>query len=127
MWMFKPVGALDHIFHLNHTLITIGKMTIQYPVTIAIFLGRMGNDRKQQIISIVLWVGIFSLTEAIAHYAGTLTYYNGWNYGWDVIFNIMMFSMLLLHYKRPLIAWILVLPITLGLWWIFDVPFSVLK
>ena len=102
-------------------------MLIQYPTTIAVFLGRMGSERKKQILMIVLWIGIYAITEGIAHITGVLTYHYGWNIWWDIAFNVMMFPMLLLHYKRPFIAWILVVPIVLGLWLIFDVPFSVLK
>jgi hypothetical protein len=127
LWKFNPKGSIDYSLKLNHTLIALGKMLIQYPVTIAVFLGRMSSERKKQVLMIVLWIGIYVITEGIAHITGVLTYHNGWNIGWDIAFNVMMFPMLLLHYKRPFIAWILVVPIVLGLWWIFDVPFSVLK
>ncbi|MGG1674749.1 CBO0543 family protein [Neobacillus sp. NRS-1170] len=127
MWMFRPLGPLDNFFHLNHTLIALGKMLIQYPVTIAVFLGRMNPNKKSLLISIVLWSVIYSITEKVAQISGILTYHHGWNYGWDLVFNVMIFLMLFIHYKKPVLAWVLVVPIILGLWWIFDVPFSVLK
>ncbi|MFD1039241.1 CBO0543 family protein [Virgibacillus byunsanensis] len=127
MWMFHPVGTVDEGLGLNHTLIAIGRMSIQYPVTIAVFLGRMTSEKKQQILSIILWIVIYNMSEFFFNYAGGLTYHNGWNYGWDIAFTLMMFPMLLIHYKNPIVAWLLVIPIVFGLWWIFDVPFSVLK
>ncbi|WLD93674.1 CBO0543 family protein [Alkalihalobacillus sp. AL-G] len=127
MWMFHPVGLIDKWFHLNHTLIVLGKMMIQYPVTIAIFLAQMPSDNTNKLLWVGLWSGIYAVFEGVAQLSGILTYHRGWHYGWDLIFNVIIFSMLLLHHKKPLIAWFLCIPIILGLWWIFDVPFSVLK
>ncbi|MED1466932.1 CBO0543 family protein [Bacillus salipaludis] len=128
MWMFHPYGRIDEWIKLNnHTLIALTKMVIQYPVTIAIFLGRMSSNKMHQIFSIVLWSGIYTFNESIANFLGVITYHNGWNFWWDGAFNVMMFSMLLLHYKNPLLAWILSVPVILGLWGIFDIPFSILK
>ncbi|MFE8699657.1 CBO0543 family protein [Cytobacillus sp. FJAT-54145] len=127
MWKFKPLGFIDEGLQLNHSLIALGKMAIQYPVTLSIFLGRLSSEKSKQILSIFLWTGIYGITECIAHTTGIMTYHHGWNYGWDLVFNVIMFSMLLLHYKKPYVAWLLVLPTIIGFWWIFDVPFSVLK
>ncbi|MBT2736576.1 hypothetical protein [Bacillus sp. ISL-7] len=127
MWMFHPYGKIDELLFNNHTLIALTKMVIQYPVTIAIFLGRMTSSKKQQLFSIVLWSGIYSVNTLIAYFFGVITLHNGWNCWWDCAFNVMLFSMLFIHYKKPILAWILTVSIILGLWWIFDVPFSVLK
>ena len=127
MWLFHPVGQIEKALHFNHTIIALGKMAIQYPVTIAIFLGRLNSNAKERVLSIFLWIGIYAITQVIAHFFGGITYHNGWNFGWDLIFNSVMFPLLLLHYSKPLYAWILTLPVVLGLWWIFDVPYSVLK
>jgi len=127
MWKFNTVGGIEEFFNLNHTIIALGKMAIQYPVTIAIFLGRLNPNLSKQIFSVLLWSGIYAVNEWVAHITGILTYHNGWGFGWDVAFNLMMFTMLLIHHKNPLWAWFLTLPTVLGLWWIFDVPYTVLK
>lgn len=127
MWMFHPVGFIDEWFGLNHTMIALGRMIIQYPVTIALFLGRMKANKKNQLFSVILWVGIFSIIQMMFHIMGGLTYQNGWNYAWDCAFTAMLFSMLLFHHKKPFFAWVLTVLIVVGLWLIFDVPFTVLK
>lgn len=127
MWKFHAVGRIEEQLNFNHTIIALSKMAIQYPVTIAVFLGRLSYNKKQQILSILLWSGIYILTGWTAHVSGVLRYYNGWSFGWDVLFNLMMFTMLFIHHKKPLLAWILTVPIVLGLWWIFEVPYAVLK
>ncbi|RXT03868.1 CBO0543 family protein [Ammoniphilus sp. CFH 90114] len=127
LWGFSPLGKMDEWFHLNHTLIALSKMAIQYPVTIALFLGHVTQKLKNQFLLIVLWSGIYAANEWIAQYFGVLTYHHGWHFGWDIAFNFLMFFMLLLHYQKPLVAWILCIPIILGIWEIFNIPFSVLK
>lgn len=125
LWEFNPAGRIDEWFHLNHTLIALAKMAIQYPVTIALFLGYL--TPKNQFFLVVLCSSIYALNEWIAQQLGVLTYHNGWHFGWDIAFNLLMFSILLLHYKKPLVAWILCIPIIIGIWEIFRIPFSVLK
>jgi hypothetical protein len=128
MWMFHPVGKIDEWFGMkSHIVIVLIKMVVQYPATIAIFLGRITSSKSQQILSIILWSGIYAINELVGMFSGVLTYHYGWNFWWDCTFNIMMFIMIFIHYKKPILAWILTIPIILGLWWMFDIPFSVLR
>ena len=127
MWEFHAVTSLDQQFKLNHTLISLLKMLIQYTVTISIFIGRKPKTFLRKVLWVGVWTSIYGFNEGIAHYLGMLTYDNGWNFGWDILFNVLMFTVLLIHYKRPLMAWIFSVPIILGLWIIFNVPYSALK
>jgi hypothetical protein len=127
MWEFRPVGNLAKSLNLNHTTIALLKMMIQYPATVAIFIGRLPATLRGRILWILFWTAIFGTTEGLIQLAGILAYHNGWHFGWDIAFNIMMFSILIIHYKRPIYAWIASIPIIIGLWFIFDVPYSVLK
>jgi hypothetical protein len=128
MWMFHPVGKIDEWLGMkNHTIIVLIKMVVQYPATIAVFLGNMTFSKRKQILSIVLWSGIYAISELVAKFTGVMTYHNGWNFWWDCTFNVMMLFMLLIHYRKPILAWILTIPIVVGLFLIFHIPFSVLK
>jgi hypothetical protein len=127
MWEFHPVGTLAKSLNLNHTTIALLKMMVQYPATVAIFIGRLPDTFRGKILWVLFWTAIFGTTEGLTHQAGIMTYHNGWHFGWDIAFNIMMFTMLIIHYKRPIYAWIATIPIIIGLWILFDVPYSVLK
>lgn len=127
LWMFHPMGRLDHLFNLNHTFIALAKMAIQYSMTVAIFIGRLPEEKGRQAMMVLLWTAIYGLNEFLTHHLGGLSYHRGWSFGWDLVFNLMMFIMLIIHYKKTLLAWILTAPIIVTLWLIFDVPLDVLK
>jgi hypothetical protein len=127
MWEFQPVGPLDKSLNLNHTTIALLKMLIQYTATIAIFIGRLPETLRGRILWVLFWTAIFGTTEGLFQLAGNMAYYHGWHFGWDIAFNIMMFSLLIIHHKRPIYAWIISAPIIIGLLFLFDVPYSVFK
>ena len=127
MWQFKTVTPFGDSIHLNHTIISLCKMVVQYTATIAIFIGRLPSTGWGKTGWVFLWTGIYGLTEGISHALGIMTYHNGWHYGWDILFNLMMFTVLIVHHKNPLIGWIISFPIIVFLFLYFNVPFSALK
>ncbi|XXM73293.1 CBO0543 family protein [Lysinibacillus sphaericus] len=127
MWEFQPADPLAHSFKLNHTFIALLKMIIQYTATVAIYIGRLPETLSRTVLWVLFWTLIYGITEGLTHYVGIMTYHNGWHFGWDIAFNLMMFTMLIVHHKRPLLAWAVSFPIVIGLWIIFDVPYTVLK
>ncbi|MCZ8517459.1 hypothetical protein O9H85_34975 [Paenibacillus filicis] len=66
------------------------------------------------------WIIAFSITEYIFFLTDRMDYFRGWNMGWSVIFYIIMFPMLYLHYKKTPVALLLSIPFTIGFMWIFD-------
>ncbi|MHA7136026.1 CBO0543 family protein [Rossellomorea arthrocnemi] len=127
MWQFQTVTALGDHINLNHTIISLSKMVVQYTATIAIFIGRLPSTIRGKVIWVMLWTCIYGVTEGLSHIFGMMTYHNGWHFGWDILFNIMMLTVLIVHHKNPLVGWIISIPIILFLWIYFDVPYSVLK
>jgi hypothetical protein len=53
---------------------------------------------------------------------GEIIHSNGWSLGWSFLFDFIMFPMLRLHHKYPLIAYILSVPIAIFFIFLFDVP-----
>ncbi|MEK5443994.1 CBO0543 family protein [Fredinandcohnia sp. FSL W7-1320] len=128
MWTYTPQGV-DEGIGLTNTHIVLSIMAIKYPATILIFLGRYPEERSwiKQFIYILLWVGIYAVNEAVDLFVGLIRHDHGWSLGWSVLFNLVMFSILRLHYVRPFRAWIASLIFILILWNIFDVPSSVFR
>ncbi|MGM0753547.1 MAG: CBO0543 family protein [Bacillota bacterium] len=127
MWEFQTVTAFGDHINLNHTLISLCKMAVQYTATIAIFIGKLPSSFQGKVAWIMLWTGIYGVGEGLSHGLGMMTYHNGWHFGWDILFNIMMFTVLIVHHKSPIIGWIISFPIIFFLWLYFDVPYSALK
>lgn len=126
MWKFEYDRSVP--FLINHTLISIGMGLFLYPSIILIFLGRYPNGNwKKKLGWQLLFVFLFSLAEFIMFKAGKITYYNGWSLGWSIIFNLNTFFMLILHYKRPLLTWILSIFCVIFYVYYFKVPLDQLK
>lgn len=127
MWIFHPVW-IDKNIGLTHTHITILVMLIKYPCTVLMYLGNYPYHSKlKQIRYILLWVFIYTFTEIFDLAVKGVTHHNGWNLGWSMIFDVVMFLLLALHYKRPLLAWFFSFIFIVFLWNVFDVPSRVFR
>jgi hypothetical protein len=70
---------------------------------------------------VVIYIGIEVFTTSI----GMQKNYNGWNLRWSLLFNFVMFPLLVLHHKNPILAWTASF-IFLGIiMTIFNIPFLV--
>lgn len=120
LWLYSPT-----IINRTFTDLTIA-ITV-YPSTMLIFLPNFPKAPVKILTHMSYYVAVYSLAEVIGFYTGYFSYYNGWNIWYSVIFNYIMFSILILHYKRPIIAWIVVLLSPHVLFFLFKVPYSVIR
>ncbi|WP_071393340.1 CBO0543 family protein [Bacillus tuaregi] len=121
MWLFHD------LILPNHTLITLLAMVVTYSVTVLIYLGRFPESWIKRSIWFVLWSGIYLAAEYFNYRLGFITYHNGWNFWWSVIFTGIIFMILPLHHKRPPVAWLLSIIIVISLLTIFGVKMSDFK
>jgi len=109
---------------LPHEFISLFVMFTIYPSVMLIFLPKWPSKALQQVIHILKWVIIFSAVEWVVSLYGEIAYHNGWNIWFSVLFNCVMFSTLILHHKRLLLAW----PIAIGagaiILYFFHIPVS---
>lgn len=128
MWSYQELYFGANAILKNHTFITLMIMFVFYTGTILIFLGHYPAGKLKQFFWIMFWVGIYFFIEYINLYnLNLINHHNGWTIWWSLVFNIIMFVTLRIHFKNPLIAWALSFVIILALWNIFDVPVSSLK
>ncbi len=117
MWKYNK----DWIFS-NHTLSNLWIMITVYPVTVIIYLFHFPKKKINQIFYILFWVILYVLWELVnIHVFGLIDHYNGWNIWWSFLFDIIIFVMLLIHHKRPLLAWGLSIIIIIFFLKLFDV------
>jgi hypothetical protein len=127
MWTYKETMFLESILR-NHTIINLIVIFIGYPSTILLFLGRFPTSRWKQGLWVSFWVFLYSILEYInLHYLYLIRHHNGWNMTWSVIFNIVMFPMLILHHKKPILAWGLSVIWILFLLMMFPIPIEKMK
>ncbi|MFC4802011.1 CBO0543 family protein [Neobacillus sp. GCM10023253] len=122
MWEYK-----ESIFGLNllpnHTIITLLIMFVAYPSSVLIYLGKFPKDKIKIVFWVLFWVALFSIIEYInLQYLNLITHHNGWTIGWSVLFNAIIFPMLILHYRYPIVALLISIPIVFFFVIYFNVP-----
>lgn len=113
---------LDADFLSNHTLTEVIYTIIIFPGTALLFLCNMPKTRNKQILHFTTWIAIYVAWEYMLLLTSGIKYQYGWTLGWSAAFDTFMFPMLLLHHKKPLLAYIISIPIGVFLLWYFDVP-----
>jgi hypothetical protein len=99
-------------------------MLLLYPSTVILYLTFYPKPFGKQVVYILMWVGIYTAFEIIADLTGGFCYYNGWNLLYSILFDLGMFSLLALHYKKPLFVWPISAALCFLLLWWFRIPLS---
>ncbi|WP_205600775.1 CBO0543 family protein [Gracilibacillus sp. YIM 98692] len=122
MWKYKESIFAESLLS-NHTVISLLIMFVTYPATVLIYLGKFPKKHFNSFIWVIFWVTIYSVIEYInVQYLDLVSHHNGWSMGWSILFNSIMFPMLRLHYKKPIIALLTSIPIILFFVLYFSVP-----
>ncbi|WP_200411482.1 CBO0543 family protein [Virgibacillus salexigens] len=126
-WNFKE--SIYPLFFFNHTTISLTIMFIWYPVTILIYLKYFFGTNKWsvRIFHFILWVTLYVAIEYINLHIGIISHHNGWSMWHSVPFVIAMFVIFPIHYKKPLVAWLIVLGIFIVLTIQLDFPLDKMK
>ena len=117
MWSYNKSWFLQ-----NHLLNNLWIMITVYPATVIIYLSHFPKKLNEQIKCIIFWVCLYVVLELIGlHFFNIIEHYNGWNMWWSLLMDIILFVMLFIHYKQPLLAWGLSIFIIIFFLKVFDV------
>jgi hypothetical protein len=112
---------------VNHTFTTILFDAIIFPSTTILYLSHFPQRMWKAILHVLMWVSLFAFWELISDKLGFFNYEHGWNLLRSVGFDILLFTLIRFHYKKPLLAW----PISFVIFGIFmyiiKIPFSSIK
>lgn len=103
LWQYN-----DDILVKSQTTMELLNAFALLPVVTFVFLSKLPfhKSKTYQYCYIALWVLIFSSLEFSAHYiVGSLSYDHGWSWQASTIFDIGMFSIIRMHFIRPIWAW----------------------
>jgi len=89
----------------NHFIADTLTTFIILPLTALIFLTKYPDTFKGQLFRVVKFITIYFLIEVVYDMLGIFGYNYGWNIWWSLAWLFMMFPMLVLHHKKPLIAY----------------------
>lgn len=117
LWSFGKTVAHYPIFNIL-------MMLCLYPSTTILYFTFYPSPPsvKKQVLYILLWVSIYSVIEFLSYITGGFLYENGWNLCYSILFNLVIFPLLRLHLKRPLLTWIFSAALgTIIMYW-FKIP-----
>ena len=75
------------------------------PLTCLMFLTDYPDSVNKQLFRIIKFITVYFLFEVVYYIYGFIVYTNGWNLLWSLAWDCMMFPMLILHHKKPLVAY----------------------
>ncbi|WP_420852134.1 CBO0543 family protein [Paenibacillus hamazuiensis] len=110
---------------INDTYLNV----VVYPPTVFLLMRFYPNAKKviYRILYISFCASVFTLVELIEYYCGNIHYYNNWNIWKSLFVNLGMFSVLRIHYSKPLLAYILFMIEVAALIIICKIPLSGIK
>ncbi|MFC0523824.1 CBO0543 family protein [Pontibacillus salicampi] len=123
LWSYKGKS----LSFLNHTFIELAFTFIVMPIAITIFIGYFPNHLFPAVMYVLAWSVCFTALEWVSSLWDMFVYDHGWSLFHSFWFNLLMFTMLIVHFKRPFIAIILSVPLALVLIWLFPFPLSSLN
>ena len=121
LWKFHP----DFLY--GHEMVVIIYAIITMPISIFLFLSHIPEGRFKRVIYISVWSAIYIAIEWILLITGRISYQNGWQFEYSFFFDLIMFSVIVLHQQKPIRAYLISIVIIIFLIHWFDVPFKVLK
>jgi len=120
LWLFYgsyPIDRLaDYIFGF-----------LIFPFIIIVFLSNYPKGILKQTFFTLAFITFMSLVEVILYSTNELTFYNGWNIGWSILLYIGVFPLLRLHHRKPLLALLALIILTIGGSIYFGIPLISLK
>lgn len=116
LWHAKP----DFLF--SKTVVELTYTAILLPCTVLLFLSNYPSKPVKVLLYFLKYIVIYSCVEALLYITGRFEYHNSWSIWHSVLFYCLMFPSIIIHHRKPLLAYIIFLLITfLGIWY-FKVP-----
>lgn len=101
LWTFHPD------FLMNEQLTVLVYALVTMPLSVLIFLSRYPRTFRKQLLYLMKWVLIYASVELLLQSCGRISYNHGWSFYYSLLFDMMMFPMLILHHWKPLRAYLL--------------------
>ncbi|MTH54725.1 hypothetical protein GKZ89_15080 [Bacillus mangrovi] len=121
LWAFRGVTAE----WLNHSLINAAFTFFICPMGLIIYLQRF--PERNRIFYMSVWVAFYSVIQVLFAHKGMYVYDHGWNSWLNIPLNIILFSVLYVHYRNPVAAYFLSVPIAVIFYLFFPFPWDSLK
>ncbi len=137
--LFLIIGdmAYNFVFHdhslwcyagfVNHTVANLIAMFFVFPPIVIMFLTHWPQKWTRKTLYVLVWSIGFTLLEYLSLTFNLFTHHNGWNIFWSFVLYVFGFSLVRLHYKRPLLTWPICAVLAVATMIFFKLPFDLLK
>ncbi|TYS14441.1 hypothetical protein FZC78_18280 [Rossellomorea vietnamensis] len=121
LWEYSP-----DFYPKSHILVDILYSFINLPAITLLFLTFFPFTAclLVKVRFIAIWSGASFIIEYPFYKFEKLLLQNGYEYWMDILFYIVMYSMIRLHFSRPFLTYFLSAFITIMMIWLFDIPLS---
>lgn len=117
-WLYGEVWGRYPIYDVSVAVLL-------YPPTVLLFFSffPFGRSAWRAGGYMLLCAAIYTAAEWLAVLTGGFVYQNGWNLFCSAVFNLFLFPLLYLHYKKPLLVWPVSGACAFLFLFLLDVPF----
>lgn len=113
---------LEADFISNHTLTEMLYTFVVFPGTALLFICNYPDTKRKVWMHYLYWIIIYVGIEWVMTTTGHIKYQFGWGLVWSAAFDCLMFPMLRLYYRKPLLSYIISVPLALFFILYFDIP-----
>jgi hypothetical protein len=119
LWLY------DSLF--NHTTLDILAAFLMYPSIVILFLTHWPKKPLSQAVYIIVWSAAATFFEYVGMTLDMFRYEHGWGIWWSFGLLMIAFSLMRLHYKKPLLVWPISAALGIVTALVFKLPFGALK
>ncbi|CAG7639116.1 hypothetical protein PAESOLCIP111_04011 [Paenibacillus solanacearum] len=116
LWSIMPQPPFQ-----TELMALLGEFVV-FTCAMLIYLGRFPNRVGRGWLWVLFWIGLFTANEALLLRTGTFAYKNEWSLVDSLFFCLMMFPMLRLHHKKPLLAYGISVLLAAAYIYLYDIP-----
>jgi len=109
--------------HIPTSIAEILMTLVIFPCVVLLFIPFFPNRHLiNKVFYIILWAFVFAFIEWWALKIDHFSHFNGWKLAYSTIFNLVMFTLLHIHYKDPRWAWLISLVTAVFIMAYFKIP-----
>lgn len=112
---------------LPHTLLDLYWAVVIFPCIVILFLTFLPEGVFKTSAYIAGWSAGFALVELVMYFFKSIEYFNRWNTFFSFLFDVVMFTVLYVHQKKPVAAWLIITAIVPLFLLIVHMPLSLIK
>lgn len=126
-FLFFNFSLWEYEKFLNHTFCDIIIAFTIFPSAIILFFTFLPQKFLRRFLYILMWTVSNTALEYFCYVNGYLSYSNNWNIIWSAAVYFIAFIMVTVHFKHPLMTWLISGCLAIATMLFFKIPFSMIK